>query len=505
MEKQESENVEAAGQKPAEFVHSLLDWKLAERLEAGLDCINSLSADEVFAYDMERLTKTVERFAIAPPIARTEQRVRDERMAELEDLNLDLKTGDTGHCFLVPIDGEAEWLQEVNMQVVASDGHPLAFLDKKRSWVYIKLSISLNDPEGTLKRKLEERVGLVARYADYVDERIISFNKDLANKMTEHLNQRKRALQKARIETESLGLRSTYNPKHAETAIVLEKLMESLNRRFISQDTSHNQLLTLNQAGARSEREMSPPFIDLFISHSSQDLEIAKSIIQLLRAASNIPAESIRCTSVDGYRLPLGASTDERLRREVREAKIFLGIITRSSIESTYVLFELGARWGAELHLAPVLVSSRDKGLLLGPLAQLNALACDIPAQVHQLVDDVASHLGASLGRASSYQEHVDALVEIARKRSTERSTELAPSPTSVQGADFERIARHVSNYFVAKGFKKNVAFERIRKYVNPRYDDEVLFEMIDRFPDKFRRVTLKGSRPAVGLVKGVN
>lgn len=244
MEKQEDQNGEAEGQRPAEFVHSLLDWKLAERLEAGLNCINGLSADEVFAYDTERLTKTVERFAIAPPIARTDQRVRDDRTAELEDLAVDRKTGVTGHCFLVPIEGEAEWLQEVSMQIVPSDGHPLAFLDLKRSWIYIKLTISLNDPEGTLKRKREERIGLVARYTASVSEKIISSNKDLADKMTEHLNKRKRALQKARIETEALGLPSTYNPKHAETAILLEKLMESLNRRFISLDTSHNQLHT---------------------------------------------------------------------------------------------------------------------------------------------------------------------------------------------------------------------------------------------------------------------
>jgi hypothetical protein len=502
--KQEDEIVEARGQVPAEFVHSLLDWKLGERLETGLDSINRLSADEVMAFDTERLTKMVERFAVVPPIARTNQRVRDERTAELEDLTTDLKTGDTGHLFLIPIDGESEWLQEVNMQVVANDGFPLAFLDEKRSWIYIKLRISLNDPDGTLKRKLEERLELIARYAAYVSGRIISFNRDLADKMTGHLNQRKKALQKARIEAEAVGLPSAYNPKHSETAILLGKLMERLNRQFISVDMSPNRMHPLNQQNATEVSNRSAmPSIDIFISHSSQDIEIAKSIIQLLRAALTIPAERIRCTSVDGYRLPLGVSTDERLRREVREAKIFLGIITQSSIESTYVLFELGARWGAELHLAPILASSTDKRLLLGPLAQLNALACNIPAQVHQLVDDVASQLGVSLGRASSYQEQVEALVEIARNQSALKSTYLASTQISAtQSTNFDRITKHVSNYFVAKGFKNHVGFERIRKYVNPLYDDEILFEMIDRCPDKFRRVTLKGGKPAVGLVK---
>ena len=51
--------------------------------------------------------------------------------------------------------------------------------------------------------------------------------------------------------------------------------------------------------------------LDIFISHSGQDQQIASVLIDLLRAATNIPPTRIRCTSVDGYRLPGGASTDE--------------------------------------------------------------------------------------------------------------------------------------------------------------------------------------------------
>ena len=103
------------------FTHSLLDWRLDERLEAALDYIHALALDEVAALDTERLTIAVERFAIVPPAARLDQCKRDEKTVELVDESFDRKTGQTGHCFLIPVEGEAEWLEEINAQVVASD------------------------------------------------------------------------------------------------------------------------------------------------------------------------------------------------------------------------------------------------------------------------------------------------------------------------------------------------------------------------------------------------
>jgi TIR domain-containing protein/HEAT repeat protein len=152
--------------------------------------------------------------------------------------------------------------------------------------------------------------------------------------------------------------------------------------------------------------------LDIFISHSSKDKDVAEALINLLRDALSLPASSIRCTSVDGYRLPAGASTDEQLRQEIYTAKVFLGLITPTSFQSTYVLFELGARWGARLPLAPVLASGANADTLRAPLSGLNALSCDVPAQVHQLVDNIAAILKVNLGSVASYQKYVDALIQ---------------------------------------------------------------------------------------------
>ncbi len=92
----------------------------------------------------------------------------------------------------------------------------------------------------------------------------------------------------------------------------------------------------------------------VFISHSSIDAALAEALIDLLKSALGIRAEQIRCSSVDGYRLPVGVNTEGKLREEVNAATVVVGLITPNSLKSPYVMFELGARWGANRFLAPL-------------------------------------------------------------------------------------------------------------------------------------------------------
>ena len=150
----------------------------------------------------------------------------------------------------------------------------------------------------------------------------------------------------------------------------------------------------------------------VFISHSDDDVEIASLLISLLRNALNLSREDIRCSGVDGYRLPVGAQVDETLRREVNDAPVFVGLITPSALTSVYVLFELGARWGAEKRMLPLLASGATPDLLVGPLKSINALDSSNASQVIQFVEDAADALGVDAGSASAYVQVVNKLVE---------------------------------------------------------------------------------------------
>jgi hypothetical protein len=151
--------------------------------------------------------------------------------------------------------------------------------------------------------------------------------------------------------------------------------------------------------------------IDVFISHSSQDQALAERVVDLVRSALNLRADAIRCTSVEGYRLPVGADSDEQLREELIGARAFVGILSSMSLASAYVLFELGARWGAGKPLAPLLAAGMTAHALRGPIAGLNALSCESPAQLHQFVHDLANVLRIQSEAPQVYQAKIDSVV----------------------------------------------------------------------------------------------
>jgi TIR domain len=152
----------------------------------------------------------------------------------------------------------------------------------------------------------------------------------------------------------------------------------------------------------------------LFISHSAADAPVAKSLISLFEKALKLSARTIRCTSVDGYRLPAGVDTNEVLRTEVFDAKLFIALLTPSSLVSPYVLFELGARWGARRPLFPILASGANTSDLRSPLSGLNALSATAPDQVRQLVEDAAGALSTRMEPIATFSAEIEALVAMA-------------------------------------------------------------------------------------------
>jgi hypothetical protein len=143
--------------------------------------------------------------------------------------------------------------------------------------------------------------------------------------------------------------------------------------------------------------------IRLFISHASDDKELARRVVALFRAALNLSASAIRCTSVDGHRLEGGADTDETVRKEIESADAFVGVLSDRSMRSKYVLIELGARWVLNKHLLPLLAPGTPASVLGGPLAGKNALQADSEAQLHQMVREVGRVLGINPESADVY------------------------------------------------------------------------------------------------------
>lgn len=202
------------------------------------------------------------------------------------------------------------------------------------------------------------------------------------------------------------------------------------------------------KSAKRSEIEdMSISPIRLFISHSSVDRDLVERLLELLRAALGLPASQIRCTSVDGYRLPAGADTAEQLRIEVHEAVAFVGVISTSSLRSLYVAFELGARWGAKRPLFPLLAPGTTSRILEGPLSSLNALSSANRSQLHQLISDLANVLHVKSEEPAVYQKHIEAVLSL--PTIPEEPNPIGPVKSPIQEVVAESLA------YIKVGFNK--------------------------------------------------
>ncbi len=127
----------------------------------------------------------------------------------------------------------------------------------------------------------------------------------------------------------------------------------------------------------------------LFISHAHKDSDLAARLVDVLQLAFAMPQTEIRCTSLAGHKLRGGMSVSEQIREGVLEAAAVLGIITPNSVESSYVLFELGAAWGAEVRTFPLLAHGSSPEDLPGPLAERHPMALDEHGEVEQLLTEL--------------------------------------------------------------------------------------------------------------------
>jgi hypothetical protein len=115
----------------------------------------------------------------------------------------------------------------------------------------------------------------------------------------------------------------------------------------------------------------------IFISHASDDVELAKKLIAVIEATVHAPTKSILCTSVSGYRLEPGDDVPDVLRAKLKESTVVIGLLTPAGFASSYVLMELGAAWGFGRRAVPLLGPHVTFGKLPGFFKDIHSLRLD--------------------------------------------------------------------------------------------------------------------------------
>lgn len=155
----------------------------------------------------------------------------------------------------------------------------------------------------------------------------------------------------------------------------------------------------------------------IFISHSSKDEKLAARLVKLLCAALDLKRSEIRCTSASGTRLPVGVDTANHLAIDILNSQVFIGLITEESVQSAYVLFELGASWVLDFakeghRTVPLLGSGVPYDILPGPFKTRHAIRTNDRADVQQMLSEIGKALKVKLPAPHYYEDELGEFVK---------------------------------------------------------------------------------------------
>ena len=233
---------------------------------------------------------------------------------------------------------------------------------------------------------------------------------------------------------------------------------------------------------------LQPIYPRIFISHRHKHEKVVQAIVDVLESAFNINPEDMRCTSISPYKLPLGAQTSERLKSELNNAEVVLGIISPDVDESQYTLFELGASWGKNTSTFPLLISGATPQDVPGPLSEKNCISLSSEENCWQLITELKKNTSLEYRSEndSKIRRELKALADMCDKPLAEVTT----NKTSVKNnylADLKVIKTYLESQDL-----KIMTLETLQK-LYPKYVSSYVDKIIEAHPEKIRKGTLKG------------
>jgi len=156
----------------------------------------------------------------------------------------------------------------------------------------------------------------------------------------------------------------------------------------------------------------------IFVSHKESDADVAGALVQFLRSCIDIPENKIRCTSVPGYQLPFGTTVSGQLKKDLDSSNAVFVLLTSASLQSPWVLFELGASWALGKVIVPILGAGVSLSDLPGPLKEYQAIRADdtnAAARLRDAITQVSQELEINEKGGGGAQKALDTLLDVLR------------------------------------------------------------------------------------------
>lgn len=106
--------------------------------------------------------------------------------------------------------------------------------------------------------------------------------------------------------------------------------------------------------GEAIQKQKSRPH-KIFISHSSRDADFVQALVELLEFLG-LHEDSVICTSVEGYGIPVNENIFDYLRKQFEDYDLFVIFVHSHNFYSSYVcLNEMGAAWVLKANYCSIL------------------------------------------------------------------------------------------------------------------------------------------------------
>jgi hypothetical protein len=139
--------------------------------------------------------------------------------------------------------------------------------------------------------------------------------------------------------------------------------------------------------------ESQPDGFDIFVSYRVRpDEELAGELRTLLEATID-PKPRVFVSGLGGLRASADGYRDQ-LRKAARNARVYVGLITKASIDREWIFFEAGAAFGRSVLYAPVLVDV-SASELPESIGGYQGITARDQARMRELTEDLAKELGA--------------------------------------------------------------------------------------------------------------
>ena len=151
--------------------------------------------------------------------------------------------------------------------------------------------------------------------------------------------------------------------------------------------------------------------IKIFLSHSATDEPLASALVDCLMASMVLDDDELRCTSVAGHKLPVGSDFAATLLEDIGDSSVIIGLVTRNALASSWVLFELGATWGAKKNMKPLVTDEVDLKMLPGPISGRHVARMSNRSDVAQFLEEIASLVAAKSRSAAKVNKAIDTVL----------------------------------------------------------------------------------------------